>query len=104
MEASSLHQPVLEKKELFAYIRACGLQIDDSLLQEFQEQGVMLPAVERRGRGRAKGNRGLWTLQQRDLLRTLCMMREKQNIHSVAQHCNLIAWIWLYWGDECFQQ
>ncbi len=100
METTPLHQPVLEKKELFASIRACGLQIDDSLLQEFQEQGVMLPAAQRRGRGRAKGNRGLWTLQQRDLLRTLCMMREKQNIHSVAQRCNLIVWIWLYWGDE----
>ncbi|GAC1354190.1 MAG: hypothetical protein NVSMB38_31950 [Ktedonobacteraceae bacterium] len=100
MEVPSLHQPILEKKDLFAYIRAFGLRIDDSLLQEFQEQGVMLPAAERRGRGRAKGNRGLWTLQQRDLLRTLCMMREKQNIHSVAQRCNLIVWIWLYWGDE----
>jgi len=84
---------------LFASIRAYGLQIDDSLLQEFQEQGVMLPA-QRRGRGRGKGNRGLWTPRQRDLLRTLCLMRERHNIRSVAQRCNLIVWIWLYWGDE----
>lgn len=100
METTEMHQSILEKKQLFAYIRACGFQIDESLLQEFQEQGVMLPAAERRSRGRGKGSRGLWTFQQRDLLRTLCMMREKQNIHSVAQRCNLIVWIWLYWGDE----
>lgn len=94
-----MHQPLLEKKELFTSIRSYGLQIDDSLLQEFQEQGVMLPA-QRRGRGRGKGNRGLWTLRQRDLLRTLCLMRERHNIRSIAQRCNLIVWIWLYWGDE----
>jgi hypothetical protein len=28
------------------------------------------------------------------------MMREKHEIHQVAQRCNLPVWVWLYWGDE----
>jgi len=87
------------KKELYAYIRSYGFAIDDSLLEEFQKQGLMLPP-QRRGKGRAKGVPGLWTRQQADLLRSLCMMREKHKIHHVAQRCNLPVWVWLYWGDE----
>lgn len=90
---------VFNKKELFAYVRSFGLRIDDSLLEEFQKQGVM-PHPQRRGKGRSKGVPGVWTGQQADLLRSLCMMREKHNIHQVAQRCNIPVWVWLYWGDE----
>ena len=93
------HKQFFTKKELYAYIRSSGFTIDDSLLEEFQKQGVMLPP-QRRGKGRAKGVPGLWTRQQADLLRSLCMMREKHKIHQVAQRCNLPVWVWLYWGDE----
>ncbi len=92
-------QKLFRKEELFAYIRGSGLQINDSLLQEFQEQGLMLPP-RRRSRGRAKGNPGVWTLQQRNLLYSLCHARERQGLHSVAQRCTLPVWVWLYWGDE----
>ena len=61
-----------DKKKLYAYVRSYGFTIDDSLLEEFQKQGLMLPP-QRRGKGRAKGVSGLWTRQQADLLRTLCM-------------------------------
>ncbi len=88
-----------DKKELYAYVRSYGFAIDDSLLEEFQKQGLMLPP-QRRGKGRAKGVPGLWSRQQADLLRSLCMMREKHKIHQVAQRCNLPVWVWLYWGDE----
>ena len=88
-----------DKKELYAYIRSFGFTIDDSLLEEFQKQGLMLPP-QRRGKGRAKGVPGVWTHQQADLLRTLCMMREKHKIRQVARRCNLPVWVWLYWGDE----
>ena len=92
-------QQEFKKEEVFAYIRSFGLHINDSLLQEFQEQGVMT-APRRRGRGRAKGNPGVWTLQQRNLLYSLCHARERQGLRSVAQRCNLPVWVWLYWGDE----
>ena len=88
-----------DKKELYAFVRSFGFTIVDSLLEEFQKQGLMLPP-QRRGKGRAKGVPGLWTRQQADLLRSLCMMREKHKIHQVAQRCNLPVWVWLYWGDE----
>jgi len=92
------HKQFFNKKELYAYIRSYGFTIDDSLLDEFQKQGVMLPP-QRCGKGRA-GVPGLWTRQQADLLRSLCMMREKHKIHQVAQRCNLPVWVWLYWGEE----
>ncbi len=88
-----------DKKELYAYVRSFGFTIDDSLLEEFQKQGLMLPP-QRLGKGRAKGVSGFWTRQQADLLRSLCMMREKHKIHQVALRCNLPVWVWLYWGDE----
>lgn len=88
-----------DKRELYAYVRSFGLTIDDSLLEEFQKQGLMLPP-QRRGKGRGKGASGLWTRQQADLLHSLCYMREKHKIHQVAQRCNLHVWVWLYWGDE----
>lgn len=88
-----------DKKELYAYIRSFGFTVDDSLLEEFQKQGLMIPP-QRRGKGRAKGVPGLWTRQQADLLRTLCMMRDKHKIHQVAPRCNIPIWVWLYWGDE----
>lgn len=88
-----------DKKELYAYVRSYGFTIDDSLLEEFQKQGLML-SPQRRGKGRAKGVPGLWSHQQADLLRSLCMMREKHKIRQVAQRCNLPTWVWLYWGDE----
>ena len=93
------HKQFFDKKELYAYIRSYGFTIDDSLLEEFQKQGLMAPP-QKRGRGRAKGASGLWTRQQADLLRTLCMMRERHKIRQVAQRCNLPVWVWLYWGDE----
>lgn len=98
MELWKPEQQEFKKEELFAYIRSFGLQISDSLLQEFQEQGVMT-TPRRRSRGRAKGNPGVWTLQQRNLLYSLCHARERQGLRSVAQRCNLPAWVWLYWGD-----
>jgi hypothetical protein len=88
-----------DKKELYAYVRSFGYTIDDSLLEEFQKQGVM-PPPQRRSKGRARGVAGLWTRQQADLLRTLCMMRDKHKIYQVAPRCNLPVWVWLYWGDE----
>lgn len=88
-----------DKKELYAYVRSFRYTIDDSLLEELQKQGLMLPP-QRRGKGRAKGVPGLWTRQQADLLRNLCMMRDKHKIHQVAPRCNLPVWVWLYWGDE----
>ena len=91
-------QQMFTKEEVFAYIRSFGLHINDSLLQEFQEQGVMTNP-RRRSRGRAKGNPGVWTRQQRDLLKSLCHARERQGMRSVAQRCNLPVWVWLYWGD-----
>jgi hypothetical protein len=91
-------EQLLEKRELFASIRGCGLKIDDSLLHEFQEQGMMLPP-RRRGKGRGKGNPGLWTLQQRNLLYSLCRLQQR-GIRHIGQRCNLPVWIWLYWGDE----
>ena len=59
----------------------------------------MLPP-QRRGKGRGKGVPGLWSRQQADLLRTLCMFRDKHKIHKVAVRCNIPVWVWLYWGDE----
>lgn len=88
-----------EKKELFAYVRSHKFGIDDSLLEEFQKQGLM-PPPQRHGKGRAKGTSGVWTHQQADLLCTLCMMRQKHKIHQVAKRCNLPVWVWLYFGDE----
>jgi hypothetical protein len=88
-----------DKKELYAYVRSFGYTIDDSLLEEFQKQGLMLPP-QRHGKGRAKGVPGLWPRQQADLLRSLCMMRDKHKIYQVAPRCNLPVWVWLYWGDE----
>ena len=73
--------------------------IFESPLEEFQKQGLMLPP-QRRGKGRGKGVPGLWTAQQADLLRTLCMFRDKHKIHKVAVRCNIPVWVWLYWGDE----
>lgn len=92
-------QQFFEKKELFASIRGCGLKIDDSLLQEFQEQRLMIPP-RRQGKGRGKGNPGLWSLHQRNLLCSLCHMQQKRGVRQVAQRCNLPVWVWLYWGDE----
>ena len=92
-------EPEFNKEELFASMRAQGLHIDDGLLQEFQEQGLMLHP-RRRGRGRARGNPGVWTRHQRDLLQSLCHARERQGMHSIALRCNLPVWVWLYWGDH----
>jgi len=91
-------EPEFDKEELFASIEAEGLHINDSLLQEFQEQGLMLPR-RRRSKGRDGSDPGVWTQQQRDLLRSLCHARERQGMHSVALRCNLTVWVWLYWGD-----
>jgi hypothetical protein len=95
----SFTEQFFEKKELFAYIRGRGLKIDDSLLQEFQEQGLMI-APRRRGRGRGRGNPGLWSLQQCNLLCSLCHLQQKRGVRHIAQRCNLPVWVWLYWGDE----
>jgi len=92
-------EPEFDKEELFASIRAQGLYIDNSLLQEFQEQGLMLPP-RRQSKGRFGSNPGVWTRHQRDLLRSLCHARERQGMYSVAQRCNLPVWVWLYWGDS----
>ena len=92
-------EPEFNKEELFASIRARGLHIDDSLLQEFQEQGLMLHP-RRRGKGPSGGNPGVWTRHQRDLLQSLCHARERQGMHSIALRCNLPVWVWLYWGDN----
>ncbi len=91
-------EPEFRKEELFASIRAQGLHINDSLLQEFQEYGWMLPP-RRRSRGRGRGIQSVWTRHQRDLLQSLCHARERKGVHSVAQLCNLPVWVWLYWGD-----
>jgi hypothetical protein len=92
-------EPEFDKEELFAFIEEAGLHINDSLLQEFQEQGLMLPR-RRRFRGRDGSDPGVWTQQQRDLLRSLCHARERQGMHSIALRCNLPVWVWLYWGDK----
>lgn len=92
-------EPEFTKEELFASIEAEGLHINDSLLQEFQEQGLMLPC-RRKSKGRDGSDPGVWTQQQRDLLRSLCHARERQGMHSVALRCNLPVWVWLYWGDS----
>jgi hypothetical protein len=92
-------EPEFDKEDLFAFIEEAGLHINDSLLQESQEQGLMLPR-RRRFRGRDGSDPGVWTQQQRDLLRSLCHARERQGMHSIALRCNLPVWVWLYWGDN----
>lgn len=83
-----------ETKELLAYVRSCGFKVNEDLLRDFQKQGLMSYPTEKRRRGQA-----LWTEQQGNLLRTLCMMKEKHK-WKPSQSCNLPVWIWLYWGDE----
>ncbi len=77
-------EPEFDKKELFASIEAEGLHINDSLLQELQEQGLML-LRRRRSKGRDGSDPGVWTQQQRDLLRSLCHARERQGMHSAGE-------------------
>lgn len=91
-----------ETKELLAYVRSCGFKVNEDLLRDFQKQGLMSYPVEKhskRSSGRVKGVYGIWTEQQRNLLRTLCMMKEKHK-WKPSQSCNLPVWVWLYWGDE----
>ncbi len=90
---------IYETKEMLAYVRSCGFKVNDDLLRDFQRQGLMSYPAEKRSRGRAKGIHGMWTEQQCNLLRTLCMMKEKHK-WKPSQSCNLPVWVWLYWGDE----
>ncbi len=88
----------LDRNALFQHIRAAGLKIDDSTLDEFQKQGLMLPPL-RASRGRY-GNPGYWSPQQAELLRSLCLSSQRKGAKSVATRCILPVWVWVYWGDE----
>lgn len=96
----SLHQYWFTKKEMYHVLRSQGLRVDDSFLEDLQKLGLMLPPADRRGKGRGKGNPGLWSGHQVELLKSLCQFRDRQKLHSVAARCNLPVWVWLYWGDE----
>ncbi len=95
-----LNQYWFTKKEMFHYIHSQGLRVDDSFLEALQKQGLMLPPSDRKGKGRGKGNPGLWSGHQVELLKSLCHLRDQRKLHSVAARCNLPVWVWLYWGED----
>jgi len=98
MRSAEVPPDWLDKKALFQLVRAAGLKIDDSTLDEFQKQGLMLPPL-RASRGRY-GNPGYWSPQQAELLRSLCLSVQRKGAKSVAARCILPVWVWVYWGDE----
>ena len=53
-------------------------------------------ASRQRGRGRSRGTLGVWSLQQRDLVRTVCLMKRRRGVRQIAQRCHLSPWVWLY--------
>lgn len=97
----SLHQRWFTKKQMFHALHSQGLRVDESFLEDLQKLGLMRPPSHRKGKGRGMGRvSGLWSGQQVELLKSLCQLRDRQKLHSVAARCNLPVWVWLYWGDD----
>jgi hypothetical protein len=88
----------LDKKALFQFVRERGLRIDDSVLEDFQKQGLMPPPV-RASRGR-HGNPGFWSPQQAAYLACLCLVSQRKGVRRVENRCTIPVWVWVYWGED----
>lgn len=98
MRATKAPADFRDKRELFQYIRNAGLKVDESMLEEFQKQGLMRPPL-RASCGRY-GNPGYWSPQQAELLLSLCLATQHKGATTVVSRCLLPIWVWVYWGDD----